>query len=269
MNPKAPRLSLLVLSEDSGADAHATVLALVKKMLLLLDPACATQKVAFEPANEEARKVMAGNGWRSEKAKDQHKNVLLARVIASKLLEEDVPGFVLFHVDGDVEWARREQGINCRKLDEFVEGHVMAALDNALRKQWAALEIAMTDETIAAAAKTKLERFLRIVPYYSIEAWLYQNTTEAMRICKTHCGKHLDQMKNWAEHPGQLDEIPKPKSKEFSCLGNVHNRALAERGFPYELLFNIEASFHACVLGLLACSALCEAVQSTHRIREE
>jgi hypothetical protein len=128
-----PRLSLLVLTEDSAADAHHVIVALVRKMLRLLDAACRTHLMAFRPANDQSRNAMRGNLWKSRSPRDRARIIFLGNVIADRLLQEEIPGFVLLHIDGDVPWSQRGDSENVERFDGFVRDYVRPALDRALR----------------------------------------------------------------------------------------------------------------------------------------
>ena len=65
--------SLLIITEDSGAEGHATIVAVVKRMLQLI-------------------------------------RATALRTIATKLGRKD--GFVLFHIDGDQTWTERRSSEN-------------------------------------------------------------------------------------------------------------------------------------------------------------
>jgi hypothetical protein len=256
-------LTLLVLTEDSSYQAHGVLEALVKKMLQIVDPSCGTHRIIFEPQNDRAKQVMCGNQWRSTSRFDHQKIVLLARAIADKLLQDDLPGFVLFHIDGDRAWAERHTSENVAKLSEFVRTYVQPSLDAALRKQRAKNPSAGdSDETLQKDIKAALARLVRLTPFYSIEAWVYQNTAEASRICAERCGRHLETIREWGQDRGLLDEIIKPK--EAVCLSDDHNLNLARKGFPAEEVFKVDKSFTDAVTMLLECRDLCAALERTH-----
>ena len=264
VSTKRPLLALHILTEDSAATAHDTLVALVKKMVLLLDPACRTHLVAFEPQGDRERRAMHGNLWKSKRHLDQPKIILLGRAIAEKLLEQDVPGFVLFHVDGDVPWARHDESENVAKFSGFLQTYVRQALDRALRVQHKERGDTATDEVIATQVDAALQRLLRLTPFYSIEAWTYQNTAEARRLCEQNCGRHVDQIKLWENDPGALDEIDKPKDGEAAiCLQDRYNLHLATTGFPAERAFEVGKSFTETVMRLLDCKDLCSALHQT------
>lgn len=249
-----PCLTLLILTEDSAASAHKTVTALVKKMLQLLVPECQTQRIVFEPQGESAARAMHGNLWKSRNPRDRQKLVDLRQSIATKLVEstDDVPGFVAFHVDGDRRWADRASSENVVRFADFVLTYVEPIVSAALAKKGRGDEL-----------PARMARLLPLTPFYSVEAWLYQNTVEARRLCAASCGRHLEQIQGWETARGELDEIEKPK--ENLCLGAEHNRTLAVRGFPADAVLAAGKSYTAAVEHLLGCDALGAALQRTHR----
>lgn len=263
MSREPPLLSLLVLTEDSAADAHDVMVALVKKMLWLLDPHYRSHLVAFRPADDAQRKVMQGNRWKSRNPRDRARIVLLGRAIAALLLQEEVPGFVLFHIDGDVPWSRRAESDNVQQFDGFLRDYVLPALGNALRAQQHERGDPPREEQLATSTDAALKRLFLVVPFYSIEAWLYQNTTEARRLCAEaeSCGMHLDVIGRWEVSRGELDELDKPKGQ--LCLGASHNLVLAEQGFPAQRAFDAGKSFTAAVVRLLECDDLTAALART------
>lgn len=85
------RVSILLLTEDSGKQAHDTLFTLAKKMLLLLEPTCGTDQIDFKPPTlAQVQRAVQANLWKG----DRRARVELFRYITTKLLE---PGFVLFH----------------------------------------------------------------------------------------------------------------------------------------------------------------------------
>jgi len=102
------RLSVLVLTEDTGDDAHDTISAVAKKLLLLLDE----RRLHFARAGVD-------------------------------LCE------------------------NVRRFNEEVRARVEALL---LRR----------------GRTSALERLALLVPFWSVESWLFQNTSEALRICQEY-----------------------------------------------------------------------------------
>lgn len=171
MRSNVARCSVLVLSEDSGRGAHDTVAALAKKMFLLIEPACQTQRVRFEPpANEGARQALRGNLWKSREPRDQPRRRDLIGYIATKLFEGPT-SFVLFHLDGDcpfsamgaeprVHGSSRSDGgersgddpavgseiQNVRKFRQFIEQEVLQFVEHRRR----AVEASRTGQSARA-----------------------------------------------------------------------------------------------------------------------
>lgn len=253
MKGEACCLTILLLTEDSAKEACDTLAAVAKRMLLLVDPHSRTHRIAFEPHSDGARRAMLGNAWKSAEPRDHAKRVELGRAIAAKLLESDPPGFAFIHVDGDRVWAERSTSENRAKLDEFVQGFVEQSVDAALRKQH------IETGALEAAKAAAMARFHPVMPFYSIEAWLYQNTAEARRRCATGCCHET--IEQWAEDRGELDEIAKPK--EALCFGAKHNADLA-KGFPADAALIANKSYAAAVTGLREGEALRTALASTY-----
>lgn len=203
----------LVLTEDSGKDGHGVVRDLLACMFRLIEPGTQTQRVDFEPANEAARRVMRANGWESKKRRDL---VDLRQTIAEKLMEE---GFVFFHFDGDQRWSRRAR---CTRRGNF-EGLIVDKVRIILEGM---AERGRLDESVHDA----LGRLHAIVPFYSIEAWLFQNERVGCRLARD-AGTDADHARfvAWAEDRTLLDDVHRPK--EQVSFGAQHNAALT-RGFP-------------------------------------
>ncbi|WP_437837324.1 hypothetical protein [Sorangium sp. So ce1153] len=256
-----PCLSILVLTEDSAEGSCETIAALVKKMVLLVDPACRTHLITFEPQGANERRAMRGNLWKSRKPFDRQTIVLLGRAIAAKLIEDPI-GFVAFHVDGDRRWAERASSENVAKFAEFVSNYVEPGVHNALRRQRDRDALTIPDEEIDRATAAALARLLRLTPFRSIEAWLYQNTVEARRLCQIACGRHLAKIDAWAADRGAIDELEDPKAE--LCLISEHHPDLAQHAFPADEAFRVNKSYAAAVIGLLDCADLCAALAHTH-----
>lgn len=154
-----PCLSILVLSEDSTPDAHATLEALAKRMLRLVDQHCMTNRIDFEPASRAAATAVRGTSW---KTPGHPGRVDLLRTIATKLMEPDGSGFVLFHVDGDRIWKERD---SCEHEEKF---------EQAIRL---GVEQVLMDRGVPQADReAALFRLVLVMPFWCIEAWCYQNT---------------------------------------------------------------------------------------------
>jgi len=242
----------MVLTEDSGTGAHATVRALTKEMLKLLVPSVRTHRIDFKPLEDEnARRAMHANLWKSTNRLDQSNIRLLIRSIITELLKPN--GFVLYHIDGDCPWSEHESSENVREFHSRMHSPIEAGLRDHLQKH--------SQDSRAPSALIKRLRLL--VPFYSIEAWLYQNTREASRLCEEEgCGQCPTVLAEWEKHRASLDEEIQPKEK--LCFQDKHNAHLASSGFPAREVFDAEVSFCQAVLNLLECNELTTALERTY-----
>jgi hypothetical protein len=233
-----PVLRVLVLSEDGSEHAHAVVVALSKAMLKIVDPSVQTQreKLQFAEERDEGRRAMSANRWRSTAEEDEPAIRALMRAIVRQLLirdDEDRPnGFVFFHYDGDETFSNRDASDARRHFAELrlrIEQQVRAASgaeDEALRRI--------------------MSRLIVVEPFYCIEAWTYQHTEIAKKICARGCGKHIDLFDGWAQDRGALDEIWKlwDRQELNCCLGKHHNLDLMAPGYPAEAVCEAGKSFY-------------------------
>ena len=238
--------SILLLTEDSGKNGFAVVEALSKRLMRLVDPSCRTHRIDFEPAKDDARRLVNGNAWKGKRAD----RVRLQQTIATKVAEDGPPGFVFFHVDGDCAWSERKRARNPRALDACITEGVRAILGRHMHRH-----APLDAEAIAA----RMTRLIVLVPHYSIEAWLYQNIAVAMRLCRRHHGgRHIEQFRTWEQNRSDIDELCNPK--DVVCLSDKHNLELATEAYPAGAAVQAGTSFAHAADALRACEALCAAL---------
>jgi hypothetical protein len=246
------RCSILVLGEDSGEGAHETLVALAKHIFRLVDDSYDWQHVRFEPPEGEGvRKALRGNLWKSREPRDYRARLDLIGYIATKLLEGD-RAFVLYHIDGDCPWTEREASENVAKFRSFIETDVRQFVEHRRLQSGR-----------APAGDLALSQLLLLVPYYSIEAWLFQNTRAGIRFCEENpeCrGKHVSAFQEWANDRGALDEELKPKDQ--ICFRGQYNRRLAE-GLDVETVYYAGKSLHRAVEALHQNASLLAALAAT------
>lgn len=97
----------LILTEDSGQKSFVVVEGIARRMLRLLGEGAAVDLVEVEPGDERARRAMGFNGYRSTRPRDGHRRIDIAAAIVTQLLRDDMPRFVIVHVDGDCRWSER------------------------------------------------------------------------------------------------------------------------------------------------------------------
>lgn len=256
-------LSALVLTEDSANNAFATVRLLVKQLIQVVDPKTAVQRIDFEPATDEhVKRACIANRWKSTALADQPARIALIREIAGKLREPG--GFVFFHFDGDTVWSKRKVSENHARFSEIIEAGVretlrMRLLTPTMNRQTRSLSESEAEEVIAEA----MPKLVKVVPHYSIEAWCFQHTALARRICAgLQQASPCRQCDDWEADRGLLDELEKPKEK--CCLYSDHNQTLAGAGFPRDEAFNADKSFASVAHTMCDCSALTSALRETY-----
>jgi hypothetical protein len=100
--------------------------------------------------------------------------------------------------------------------------------------------------------RSLVDRLVPVIPYFEIEAWLYQNT-RALRTAAEGCGEREREAtvalaNAWEADRRALDEVPRPK--DATCVRDGANDVLA-RGYPAAEVFDVDASFARSVEALL------------------
>lgn len=224
----ARELSVLLLTEDAGDAAHATIAALVAKILRLIEPGFDASRLKFSRADERARMGLRFACYKSRSPRDHGKKLVLAQTIANHLLGSEGPAAVFVHVDGERRWSERDPELLCDNVRGF--------LVEILRRVRAILDARGRGELIDHVAL--------LVPFWSIESWLFHNTDEALRICAAGEQRYADAaewFEKWRAEPRRLDEHPNPK--QTICFAGKYNQRLAESDFPARRLLELEQSF--------------------------
>jgi hypothetical protein len=257
--PPPAVMRVLLLSEDSARDAAATLGALAREMFRLLDPEVQPRRIGFEPAGDpEARQAMRANRWRSRNTGDYGQSVALRRLIATWLMQD--MRVVVFHYDADVTWSGREACLTRAQFQEQILRPVRVLIEGQVVNE----RPGILPGELASSVEDRLRRLLAVVPTYSIESWLYQNTREALAICaETHRSAHAETIRSWEADRGLLDEQPQPK--DTYCLGSTYNLRLASGSFPAAEVHAAKKSFYAAVTDMAGCPPLVAMLAATHR----
>lgn len=197
------RPAWLVYTEDSGKDADAVLFALIRKLAARIEPGTRTNLLDLRPAHGEPRRAMRAHAWKGHEVLRR----ALVKELATRLKMGDI---VVFHHDGDIPW---QSGPGSPKHDRD-------------------LERLLHDVRRLLADDTDPGTFLRLVPHYSIESWLYLNRGALRALVDS--GKHGPELMAWLDqndHPTTgLDHVSKPKD---ACpAGDRHNQLLAVQAFP-------------------------------------
>ncbi len=165
----------------------------------------------------------------------------------------------MYHIDGDRTWGQRARSENLAKFRVFAED---------LRK-FVVYRITRSGRRPAVAPGHDdpgpvLARLLLLTPFYCIETWLYQNTEQAIRICRQHYqGQDVDKFQAWQRDRTLLDDdVQKPKTAV--CLGSRHNRALAASDYPIEEVYQTGRSLAETIDRWLLCNELSQSLPRLH-----
>jgi len=235
---------ILVLAEDGYAEP---LRALVGRMLRLVDPGYIEKRIDIQAAPGSLAK---GKDRQSHK-----RRVEIAKDIATTLFNEY---FAFYHTDADRTFSdpRTDKPDNQRFYEDVLLVIVRQHIEDLKR----AKNDARSTEAIMLRARL-------LMPYYSIEAWLLQNTQIGRELCKKHHGgEHLENFKDWERDRGALDEIEKPKEK--SCFRDKYNLDLAQIQYPAQRAYNAGKSFAKAIDTLKACKALVAVLAATYAGRE-
>lgn len=255
----APPATILLLAEDDDRHAVAALEALLRALLVHVDPRARPELVRFEPGREDARAVVNLRGFT-----DPRRNIDRARLhrsILGALLRDD--GFVVVHVDAERRWSDRAADPSERlaALQRHVVAHVRVGLEAALRRR----EPGLDDAELRLRVEARMGRLFRLVTYWQLESWLYQNTARARALCLANpaCrGGHVDLLATWAADRGLLDETPHAAGQ--LCFGRPRLVRLLDE-FPTSDVVAAGKSLAAFVDALRASDALLAALRATHR----
>lgn len=241
-----PVCTVLVFTEDSSKTASTTLTALTKKLLRYIDPHCETHRIRFEPANDEAREILIANQFKNP---GHGRRFQLYRYIATQLTIEN--RFIVHHVDADRVWSARES---------YPSDNVAAIQRNILSHVHRVLAERFSPEEI----ERRLGRFLRLVPYWELESWLYQNIQRANDLGSHRPGcRCAELLAAWRADRALLDEQPHPSDQ--LCIGKQHNDELVQ-GFPTAEAYAAGKSLAAAVDAMLECEPLLHAIQRTYQL---
>lgn len=233
-------LKFLLISEDSGRDWLQVQRRFAQLLLRSIDSEADLSRVEYTPLDHESARFAArANRWREQKPDapvDESVRVLL-RSIATQILVSNQ--FCSFHFDGDSTWSNREASSAYSMFDEVVTTRIRREITERLRAS------AVPEVELSTRVDAVLSRLLLVVPHYSIEAWLFQNTDVLRAACaRRNAGEHAlaecsARCDEWAADRALLDEVAAVKSAV--CAGDTANGALAE-GFSNRLFDSVVAA---------------------------
>lgn len=262
-------LHVLIVTEDSGKQAQPVWRALLAKAFRLVDPACETQRIKFSPPDGATEQAARGNAWkartrggkRGQRGAERAHAITLRRELASWLLRS-AEYVVCYHYDGDQTWSSGSGSAHGPAFQDEIAAKVRTIVEDPalVATHRTTPPVGLDGEALERA----MRRLIEVVPHYSVEAWLYQNTATARQAC-VELGDPPDltaQIEMWAADRSLLDEIDRPKD---NCgLGDRYNLKLATSAWPAAAVFAVEKSFHATVSRMKAAEDLVDALARTH-----
>jgi hypothetical protein len=241
----ASGVRVLVLTEDRSKSANQTVQAILRIILSCASSVVDLSQVEMSPVpDSRAASVLPGNLWKSAKKTANAGVMDLVDRIAIQLAQGH---FVVHHVDGDRTWSERETSENVLQYREVIERRVRGRLRDSKKLRGPELDEHMS-------------RFLRLVPFWCIEAWLFQNTNEAAQHCPAVDHECPAKLGEWEGDRGKLDEERTPK--ELLCFGSKYNLDLATESFPTSAVVSAQKSFAAAVALVRSCAPLMQRLQA-------
>ncbi len=235
--------SIALLSEDRSGPTWRGLKAILEKLLRRFeDDGYTPRSVAILRADPPVRPILIANRWRSTHPRDQAEKLDLWRYLARKLSE---PGtVVVFHYDGDSTWSARASSLARAQFDREIRTRVTQLLSGSR----------LTREEIAQ----RMSRLIECVPFYSVEAWLYQATAHAIALCREqYRGADVHHFERWGADRALLDDVHMPK--ETTCLQDKHNDELGKHVPVWEVV-QAGRSLTCFVWALLACPELADAL---------
>lgn len=233
------KVKVLIISEDRGKDSFAVFKNLISSILKNIIPDFQSQLIEYIEIDAKHSGVLSGNKWRQRRPRDRKLTAMIhnfKRELIQYLLEG--PAFIFWHIDGDMRWCDFTQKGNCTNLEQL--NSFLAPIESEL-------------ESYRSNSSTKLpkNKVLKLLPFYSIEAWLYQNSTTLQNIKGDTSDIH-------AKSPSDFDEIL--KVKDSFNIKDEYNLQLS-KSFPFQKVYALGKSFHRTVEELKDASGFLDTVE--------
>ncbi len=191
-------MQLFIFTEDSGTNRYQVTGEVIRQSCALICPGALRDKITIHcPENAKA---FHGTQW---KAPRNPAGPQLLRTIANLVAQNK---FVFCHVDGDRVWAQAATSENQAKIREFI-----LKIRQILQAPPAASPRGKKGPAAPATAVVLEHYLFSVVPFYSIEAWLYHPSPATEALIEQLGIDWYDALRSWTEDPGKLDEIEKPK----------------------------------------------------------
>jgi hypothetical protein len=158
----------------------------------------------------------------------------------------------------------RNPSANIKNLEKHIVFYVRQGLESYYRgsiskprRRHRKPSAVITEAELNELVRERMTRYIRIVPYWEIEAWLFQNAERAASFCPgQRCkyeGRCRSKLDTWRSDRGALDEVEHPSDE--LCFGKRHNEDLAQR-YPMAEVVAAGKSLAGAVEAMLGCDAL-------------
>lgn len=229
--------------------------ALIERLLRRVVQGAEVGPNNWEQAPVEMSVPTQGNAWKDAARRDL---VRFRQQIAAKLRERG--GFVFFHYDGDRSYCDRKSCENAAKFEALIRSHVRVIVEGPPARRGErgrGLTLAVADSA------SLLGKLIEVVPFYSVEAWYFQNTKQALAFCRARaCRRGCEAtLEAWRCDRSSLDEELGPKEK--LCFGSEFNLELARKAFPDDEVLAARKSLYDLKCAFDGCAPLREALEAT------
>ncbi len=221
------KLKIIIITEDAADDSFVTLKNIINSILKNNFSNFQTHIIDYE-FPEKHKDIMKANLWTDKKP--GNKITSFKRKLNSYI--NDTNTYVFWHFDGDKKWKDSKLGKSTKILDQFQK----------------------FVEPIKSRNKDLIDKIFLLVPFYSIESWLYQNDNALKKLDKKAVSEILEM------DDSNLDEIF--KIKENFKLGSEANFELS-KNFPYQKAYDVKKSFHHSVENIFSNSNFVDRVELT------
>jgi len=202
-------MRLFLITEDRSKHAVEVVQSIARATLLLVneDADLRRRELSWAKLEETMWPAASPSAWATRGRQQEALRDLVNRVAEEVVAER--PTFVVWHFDGDARWSSGERA-NEERFRAVIETRVRRVVVQR------------------GYGEGSLERLLTMVPYYSIESWLYRNVRKLRQQGLTEGDRQT--VADWmAAGPGALDDVVQVKSEQ--SVRDRRNLHLA-KGWP-------------------------------------
>jgi len=251
-----PTMAIVLIGEDGSKASEAVLESVIKRTFVhCVDTNTQTHRIEIRPLRDQnlgdpkLASAVCANSWK-DRSRDARSDVIsFIRYLATNLGQDfGIPRFVFMHFDGDRQWSQRA---SCENLKKFLDD-VLPKVAHLLKEK------GLNDDAVAI----RLARLKLVVPFYSMESWLYTSRAECIGYCRSTCPGVADcpTFFDAAQSPNGFDEVDAIKG--VVCFGSRFNLELANI-FPVADAYDHNCSYADFANQLIGCTQLAGALKTT------